>query len=236
MTISITIPGASFTNYVSNVELPYIEDAVSFQLYGVDAASSVLNRTHNPTANATLVGNPTYAANYATTSYTAGFDTGYLLDTPFTQVYIGRSASGGNSPIGRAPGGEAFVNMIQVISGAPNFTMRTWPNGVSGAALYPPASDMTQFLTLGSRWGGTGTGSSIFYINASGLQLSTDSDVTKTVTPTLNLRVGAGGNGTVGTWDVAATAFYGRVLTDTELREVHAYLKGLLAYRGVTIL
>lgn len=236
MTISITVPSVTFTNFVSKVLLPYIEDAVSFQLYGGDAASSTLNRTLNPTANSTLVGTPAYASNFATISNTVGFDTGFLLDTPFTQVFVGAVVSGGAAPLGRAPGAGGSVNMVQNIAGSTNHTLYTWPNGAQSVGITVPAVDIAEFCMLGSRWGGSGTKPNVFTRGASGLiQNTSTTNVARTVTPTLNLRVGACGTG-AGSWRVAATAFYGRVLSDVELLEVYAYLKGLLAYRGVTIL
>ena len=238
MTISITVPGAEFTEFVSNVLLPYIEDAVSFQLYGTDAASSVLNRSLNPTANASVVGTPTYGTGFATISNTNGFDTGYLVDTPFTQVLAMRWVSGSTSPVGRVPGDEEFIDMIQVL-GTDAFgpgTLKIWPNGVGGVGIDIPDAPATEFNMFGMRWGGTGTKSNIYYHSGPALiEASPSTNDTKTVTPTLNLRVGACGTG-AGSWKVAASAFYNRLLSNAELFIVHSYLQGLLASRGVTLM
>lgn len=235
MTISITVPDVTFTKVVSNVLMPHIESAVAFYLYGGDAAQSVINRTLNPAANGVVAGAPTYNANSANISNTAGFATGFLVDTPFTQVFVGKLLTGSCSPIGREPGGEAQLDMIQVVGGTP-YVLRTYANGVNAQGLNVPLASLQQFNMLGARWGGTGTKPNIYFFDGATFTSATASvNMTQTVTPTKPLRVGACGSGT-GTWEAAASVFFDRVLTDGELLEVKLYLKGLLASRGVTML
>lgn len=234
MTISITIPGAVFTKFVGKVLLPYVEDAVSFQLYGGTAALSLLNRAVNATIHATEVGAPSYEAGSATVSIANGFNTGFLLNTPLTQVVVAlvNLPATNLALTGRGAGNaDNFYQMTTVESGK----LYGYPNGAKEGSQFftlPTAN----FAMMGSYYGGTGTMPGVFYHDGAALNTANQSvNITQTVTPTNNMRIGSG-YGTAGaTAKVAASVFYNRVLSVAELREVHDYLKLLLASRGVVM-
>lgn len=228
MTISITVPGVTFTKYVSKVLMPFIDEAVAYNLYGGDSASSKLNRALGATIQSVEVGTPTYGAGFATASNLNGFDTGLLLDAPYTQIVVSQTVSGTLALVGRGNGADGFVDMLTTQDNG--VLLYTWPNGNKGNGIDVTAS----FALNGASWGG-GNKSAVFSHNGTNLNYNlTSVNIAKTVTPTSNLRIGASYGG--GSFKIAASVFFPRELTPAEIVQVYAYLKPLLASRSVSIL
>lgn len=228
MTISIAVPGVTFTKYVSKVLLPFIEEAAAYNLYGGDAASSKLNRAINATVQSLEIGTPIYGAGFVTASNINGFNTGLLLDAPYTQIVISQNISGTGALIGRGNGADSFVDMLT--SESNGVLLYTWPDGNKANGLDVTAS----FALNGASWGG-GNKSAVFSHNGNNLNYNlTSVNIAKTITPTSNMRIGASYGGF--SFNIAASVFFPRELTPAEIVQVYAYLKPLLATRGVTIL
>lgn len=229
MTVSITIPNVSFSKFVSNVLLPYIDEAKAFYLYGDNFTSSSVNRALNPeSTTATAVGNPTYSEGYAMVGGNNGFDLGYVNDSPFTYLAIADLIGGtGTGIMGDwSTSTEATRTMISTQTST-SFNIAVGGNNRIGRQV--PNNGFTLY---GGSFSGTRV--SAFYHNGTSLDLMgvnyTNSDVR-----TGNLRVGAQNYRDVD-FKIAAAVAFERVLSSEEIVEVYAYLKGLLATRGVAVL
>jgi hypothetical protein len=236
-TQSIKIAGASFSKHVSKLKLPYIDLASGYYLFGTDAAHSLDNLAYGASIDLTAISSPTYGTGYATVGGANGFDTGLLLDTPYTQIAVGKIVTAGTTVdiFGRGGGADGFVGMLRLRDVA-SPTVDTWPNGAQNVGLDNLQS--SSFLFLGARWGGTGTFPGVFAHNGTTLQVTdATTTLTKTVTPTTNLRIGTTYISAVGaTVRVAAIALFPSVLTNSQISEIYTYLKALLATRSVTVL
>lgn len=237
-TPSIQIAGQTFTKRVSKVRLPYIDEAVGYYLFGDSAGDSLANLAYGASDDLTVVGTPTYGAGYANISGANGFDTGLLLDTPYTQIAIAKItvATGGLAVISRGGGGDGFVNMLRlrdVVSNNPQ--VDTWPNGNQSSSI--TGLDAPGYRFFGARWGGSGTKSGAFAWDSDALLTANSSvNVAKTVTPTSNLLFGGGYTGNSAVARLAAAALFPFVMHEYQIREVYTYLKALLATRGITVL
>jgi hypothetical protein len=237
-TPSIQIASQTFAKRVGKAKIPYYSQCSGFYLFGGNDAQSVPNLISGQPA-LTKVGTPTYGSGYATVDVTKGFDTGLLLDSPYTQVVVANeSVGGGGSVLNRPTGGESFIGMLRLRDSA-SFTIDVWPNGVQTGGFDNLQS--ANFRCCGAFWGGTGTSAGAFAFDPTGRSglLTTFSSfpTSHTVTPTTSLRVGGGGSFGVGaSVQVAAVALFPFMMTYPQIREVYAYLKALLASRGITTL
>ena len=232
MTISITVPGVTFTKFVGKVLMPFIDEASAFYLFGGDAASSTKNMALGATINGSVIAAPTYGAGFANASHVNGFNTGFVMPSPYTQIIVSQWVSGDVALLGRGNGNaDNFWQMLTAeLTGT---SLAEWPNGkgqnISGLSLG------SSFMMQGARWGGGGTKDNVFVRTGTGL-LSVSNSVNQTNsqgTPTNTLKVGTGYG--PGTFKVAVVMLIPRVLTDAELVQVYDYLKPLLASRSVTM-
>lgn len=234
MTISITIPGVTFTKFVSKVMLPYMESALAFNLYGGDAASSCLNRVVGSTINATVIGAPVYSPGYALCrNVNNGFDLGQLMDQPYTQIAVVQKTTGlANTPIFcRGAGNPDNFKSQLLLTGAAG--LQEWPNGEGGQTA--AGRNDAAFQLIGAAWKAGEKDKAFLHTGATLTESVSSVNTVQVVQAVNNLRVGSGWYDADGYFRVAATVNYSRVLTAAEILEVYAYLKPLLASRGVVI-
>lgn len=235
MALSITVPGASFSKYVSKVLLPYFDLASGYYLFGTDAANSMRNRAYGASLDLTQIAAPTYSAGYATISSVNGFETSLLLDTPYTQIVVAQNTVAATSLAILSRGSanaDNFVDMLRLSGGVS--TVDEWSDGSAGQTLSGLSS--ANFSLIGARWGGTGTKNGVFAHDGTVLQLANSStNKTKTTTPTHTLKFGTGYNSGAPVMKVAAAVLFPLVLTDAQVIEIYGYLKPFLATRSVTV-
>jgi hypothetical protein len=231
MTVSIKIPGASFTEFFDYAHVPHVEDAQSLFLFGTDADSSRANQIQgaaNPLA--TLIGTPTYGAGFATVTGTSnGFDTLYSGGNgPFTMFVLhktvggtsgvmGFSASAANKSVFFGAGDDVFFNQNANL----RLSWTTAPAFVSGKfTLTAFAYDGVTLNAYRSQ--GTSTLDTTSVASAPGAN------------PEQTLKIGGVGIST-GATDVAAAGSFTRVLSQAEITEVYDYLKFIMPARGILV-
>lgn len=233
---SITLVGQNFTKRVGRVKLPYIDQVVGYYLFGANAASSLPNLAYGASQNLAEISTPTYGAGYAEITSTKGFDTGLLLDTPFTQIVVAQHtvATTAMAMYGRgSANGDNFVDMLRFNN--TNGQIDGWPDGTQQQAMN--VVDVTSFRLMAQTWGGTGTRHCLYTLEGTNLITSMSSvNVAKTTTPTHTLKFGTGYVSGAPVMRVATGVLAAKVLTPQQIYEMGIYLRALLATRGITML
>lgn len=232
MTVSIIVPGATFTKFSRNTAMPYIADVSGYFLLGGSAGESIVNRAINKTGTPSVVGSPAFpAAGYATLSPVNGIDVGFNHGRPYTYLVVARLGAGTRGIIGAwTPGGAdvAAVNLLLTENGA-------LKHAIDG--LFRPGTlsigSPTDFRLFAATY--DGARSVVYAHNGSTLLSAPGAYVSAAVQPTTNPRIGASAFGG-GEFDVAAAVLNDRAMTADEIGQLYAYLKPLLATRGVSVL
>lgn len=235
---STQIASQTFTKRVSKLRLPYIDQCSAYYLFGGTVAGSLKNLASGAAANLTVTGAPTApAAGYCAVNGTNYFDTGLLLDTPYTQIAVARMPTAGAiSVLARQAAVDSFSHMLRYS----NTAVDIFPDGTFSSAI---ALANANFGFAGAYWSGaggrpaiwTGTGGGP---NADGLNfIEVSTGMAKTITPTHNMLIGSSYDSTSGAGflQVAAVAVYPFIMTVPQIREVYRYLKALCAARGITV-
>lgn len=237
MTISIEIPGASFTKYFDRAKLPYLSQAVGYYLLGADAASTTKNLvpgSEYPTAS--VVGSPAYGAGYAeVTGTTSRINGGFTSTTSaFTHIAVA-TAPWASGDRGSYCGYGVLINAEYMHSAIAMEQAKQYFNYSNSGAVVSPSIDYTQ-------------GNS-FALVAMTNDLSTIKGYVRTGSAMLNTSAAAAGTPRAGEQfkiglnygygtpvKIAAVATFNVALTQSQIEEVYAYLKPLLAKRGVAVL
>jgi hypothetical protein len=240
---TITIASQTFTKRAAKVKLPYIDQLAGFYLFGGNDALSTPNLAYGASQNLTKIGTPTYSSGYATIGASNGYDTGLLMDTPFTQFAVVNqpNLSSALAIFCRGTGNtDNFVDMLRWVSNASSqYQVDGWPNGVQQQTIGPALNPLngSNFVFIAQTWGGTGT-RHIVYVGQPNVFMSSGSSnsVTNSTTPTHTLRLGTGYNSGTSATQLAAAGLASSVLTIQQLNDIYIYLKSFLATRGVTML
>lgn len=231
MTVQIKCPGATFTNFVTKLGLPFIEDAVFYGLFGGDAATSVANRIEGG-VDATLIGAPGFAANHALLSGDNAILAPDVVQ-PMTFLMAVRAPAGAFPHFGMIDFDNGVTGLLQHSNADPGKTKLTGNgntdvNLIAGEIVGPNDFSLMAFS----------------YDGATAVQRLYNGDLAPhTVSTPYAANVGSvaariGGYNLVGgnPFHCAAAAFYDRALSIAEIDEVHDYWQALLPVRGVTLL
>lgn len=227
MSFSLKVSDALFTNYVDKA-VPYASDAAGLWLMGSEADS---RKNLITGAVSSVIGTPVYGKGIVALSNLNGFETGIIVSSsePITIVSVGSSSAG------------PYAGM--------------WHDGLTHSMLYgTSATKAASFVYLGgsalstvdnfpaspaiSFKAGTGSGPSgvrKLYVNdGSGMVTNTTTGAGgSTVTNTF--RIGTGGLA-AGPYNCAATMFFRKELSASQIGEIYDYLKFKLGKRGVNVL
>lgn len=235
---SITIASQHFTKRAGRVKLPYLDEVAGYYLFGGSEAASTPNLAHGASQNLAKIATPTYGTGYAVIDGTNGFDTGLLLDEPFTQIVVGLQTVA-NSAIaitGRGTGNaDNFVDMMRCSSASP-FTADGWPDGTREQSI-DGLDSSAGYRLYAQSWVAAGR-HVIFSLAGTALAYSTSSvNFAKTTTPTHTLKFGTGSTGgSPPVFRISAAVLAAKVLTTQQIYEIGIYLRALLAARGITML
>lgn len=231
MTISIVVPGATFTKFSRITKLPFIDDVTGYFLLGGSAAESLKNRAIGATGAPALVGAPSFdSAGYGTLSYSNGIDVGFKHGRPYTHLVIARRGTGDNGLIGAwTPGGNpsGSLNLLFVQGGLLTHAV----DGTSRGGSFSVAALAGFHLFAATYDGAT---SRVYAHNGTSLLSGFGPYVSSAPQPTTNPRIGASTYG-AGNFDVAAAVLNDRAMSAEEITELYNYLKPYLATRGVTV-
>lgn len=240
MGISIRIPGVSFSKFVDQ-EVPYIELATGFWLFGKDKATSQINLAPNsPIATPSWLGTgqPSFGNGYMDVSPAGGasatLDTGIMQvgTAPFTyisvaapqhvndQMLCGNWHSGINSAL---LGCVAATDALMLASGG----------GAFSSTLVPPGGAVS--FMAGTR---SATERVVYLHNGEALQSQTGTDYAGGANNTYRIGpMGGIGNQFITATDRhAANMFFPVALTSAQILEIYSYLKWKLSTRGVSVL
>lgn len=240
---TFTIASQTFTKRAARVKLPYIDQLAAFYLFGGTEAQSLPNLAYGASQNLTKIGTPTYSTGYATIGASNGYDTGLLMDSPFTQFAVVNlpAASSTLAIFCRGTGNaDNFVDMLRWGNNASSqYQVDGWPNGTQTQTIGPALNPLvgSNFAFIAQTWGGTGT-RHIVYVGQPTVFMASGSSnsVTNSTTPTHTLRLGTGNNSGTSATQIAAAGLASAVLTIQQLKDIYDYLKALCASRGVTVL
>jgi hypothetical protein len=237
-TRSIQIASQTFTKRASKLRLPYIDQCSAYYLFGGTVAGSLTNLAYGAVTHLTVGGTPTApAAGYCGVNGTNYFNTGLVLDTPYTQVAVARMPTvGGISVLARQAGVDEYSHMLRYRDDQ----VDCFPDGSFSQGM---SSANTNFRFAGSYWGGDGTRPALWLGIGSGPNADSltfneaTTPVAKTITPTNSMRIGSSYDSTAGagTLQVAAVAVYPFVMTVPQIKEVYRYLKAICTARGLTV-
>lgn len=223
MPISIRVADANFTNRVSMVPPKWNDCAALFLFGGTEALSK---RNLKTGADSTLIGNPTYAENYAG----VGGDKGFQADITntsnnwthcvVTTVGVGNGIYMGNWLVGDTDNAVGRFNTLIY----PYLNGSTRGTGTS----YATATGFNFLATSHN-----GSFSKVYAANAGAI--STVSAAYGPVTITAPLRIGGAIGTSATTNNVAAAMSFNAVLTDAEVLSVHNYLKFMCGQRGIAV-
>jgi hypothetical protein len=224
MSFSIKIPDATFTKFVSTAMPAIVLEAKVYSLYGINEASSTANAVGTK-APLTVIGSPTYGANYASLTNLIGFESADAASgTPFTHISV-----------------------AEFVSGVPGYCGNWKQAAVTQSLLYTNVGD-TKLAVDGEGRGQVAAATSGFRFNAAsyngatakvytgvGGVLTSASSAYAGLGAVEKFRVGASGFSIAGAFKAAATLTFGRVLTDSEITEVYVFLAGVMSKRGITL-
>lgn len=230
MTAAIYPKDTTFSKFARRINLPCLEDARGFFLFGGSAAESIKNLQPDSTVSGSVVGTPTYSTGYATVSHANGFKAGYIGGKPYTHLIVAKRGANNDGLIGHwTPDGNpvATADLLYVQTG----TLTHSVDGTSrGGSIN--VSTLTGFALFASTY--DGAVSRTYAHNGTSLLSGAGNYVSAAGQPVSELRVGASAYG-AGNFDVAAAASFGRALTALEIGEIYTYLKTLLSARGVAL-
>lgn len=230
MGVTIKLTGAAFTNYVDR-EVPNIDLATGYWLFGTDSASSFTNLAPNAApGTVTITGTPAYGNGYILLNPDNWFNTGITPIAANDYTYIVASD---------------FARAGQICG--------TWHSGINGHMIHHAAGGFSHATAGGSTYATSNsrsTGAVHFaaatrqasgrasYLAASGsLVKTTGAAVANGNSNTFACAPGGFGNTADKTnTKYAACMLFPTALTDTQVANIYDYLKWKLARRSVTLL
>jgi hypothetical protein len=232
---SVTLVGQQFTKRAGRVKLPYLDQVAGYYLFGGSAAQSLPNLAYGASQNLSAIASPTYGAGYAVIDGTNGFETGLLLDTPFTHIVVMTitTANSALAMLSRGAGnGDNFTDMLRFST--QTATLDGWPDGSLNQSLNSlPTSG---YMMCAQSWGGTGSRHTIYALQGTVLGYATSSvNITESNPPTHTLKFGTGYTAFSPSMRVAAGVLAAKVLSAQQIYDIGIYLRALLATRGITM-
>lgn len=230
MTLSLKIPGASFTKFFDYAHIPYVENAQALFFLGTDAASSCANQIEGsayPTAS--VIGTPVYGAGFATISGANGFDADFTGgNAPLTMICTHGSTTSTCGLVGFADG-TTNKSLIYTVGANAMYANQDATVRLNGSAFTLPAGKhaLSAYTFDGSN-GYLRRAISRVMTTISGAYSSTGAAVKP-------FRVGASGVGPANTGPISSAAVFNRALTEAEILNVYDYLSLRLAARGITL-
>lgn len=225
MTVEIKVAGATFTKSVGRLGLPFIADAINYNLFGVDNAASSLNRAGG---DATAIGGvPTYGAAYANFDNAKYFELDQR-DAPFTLVAALRGP--GSTVPGLGGFDYGLVKGWVVYEDGANIS--SYLNGSAGPGFTGKNFDTTDFQMIAMSMDGADAKVRLWDAGPN------PSVATAAFTGSIDacpMRVG-GPLGATLSGQAAAAVLYNRGLSTAELQEVRTYLQQIIGGRGETLL
>lgn len=224
MTFSVKISGATFTKYAAQV-VPHYDLLKMFLLLGTSDALSKRNFV-GAKADATVMGTPSYATGYATLSTGANGFEGPMAagDTPFTHMAVVELMSTASGSYCGQWEGSNTANLLYRNSGNLNLAVESSPRAVV-------AMSAAGFNFIAGSHDGT---TANVYVGSAGSLTKVSATYSGTTLKSSKFRIGNNGYGS-GTFKAAAVMTAEAALSDAQILAEYAYLKILLATRGVTV-
>lgn len=245
MSLTIKLAGATFTKFVDS-EVPYLDQATGFWLFGGDQASSIKNLAPNGTVlNASVVGTgaPVYGKGLVQMSMTgataSALDSGITLSPahPFTYIVVGDLIADANYNARTLAGTwHSGINGSDIFQGnaSPGATVSGAFSG--GNVISAPASTLSPGKIGFAASTSSAAGRAIYTHDGTAMQATTAAALPS---PTANtFRVGPFGSRSTNSSVTArycAAMLFQTVLTQTQLTDIYGYLKWKLAKRGVAV-
>lgn len=228
MGLAIKITGATFTNYVDR-EVPHLELATGYWLFGTDSASSFVNLAPNaPSATPTVNGTPIYGAGFVQLNPDNWFNSGITPSAADDYTFIVVSDFARNGQICGTWHSGTNAHMIHQGVG--------FGHATAGGSSYATSNSRV----AGSIYFGAATrkssGRASYLADATGVVKTTSTDLAGGVTNTFACAPGGFGSPADKTQTkYAACMLFPTALTDAQVANIYGYLKWKLSKRGVSI-